>query len=223
MDRAKALDRIRKCMALSKSPNEHEAAAALRQAQALMRKFQVEADEVDLVEYVSDFVDHDDYKWGKKKPMTINCVAEVVCMAFGTSATWESSPTGMHRVRYFGKKANVMLSTHSHSVVYRAVNAAWREYLDRRPELTGWRGARASFVKGWCIAVAVKVANLSPDKEEEERIERAKEKHYGYEIKEAEQGTKKSYDSLVVDGHEAGKDFSINKPINADNRRLEKL
>lgn len=37
-DKGKILDKIRKCMALSASSNEHEAAAALRQARALMEK-----------------------------------------------------------------------------------------------------------------------------------------------------------------------------------------
>ena len=32
------IDKVKKCIALSKSDNPHEAAAALRQAQALMRK-----------------------------------------------------------------------------------------------------------------------------------------------------------------------------------------
>lgn len=36
MDKSKALDKIKKCLALSKSSNPHEAAAALRQAQKLM-------------------------------------------------------------------------------------------------------------------------------------------------------------------------------------------
>lgn len=223
MDRAKALDRIRKCMALSKSPNEHEAAAALRQAQALMAKFNVEADEVDLVEYVSDFVDVKDYAWGKKKPAIVQYVAEVMMHAFGVQAAWEMSPDVKHRVRYFGKKANVMLATHSHEVVYRAVNAAWKKHLDARPELTGWRGARASFVRGWCIAVGVKVAAMNPDKEEEERIRRAKDKHYGRELDEGKVGTKGEFNAIAAEGHDAGQDFSINKPIHADNRRLEKL
>lgn len=37
-----ALSRIKKCLALSASANEHEAAAAMRQAAALMRKFNLE-------------------------------------------------------------------------------------------------------------------------------------------------------------------------------------
>ena len=38
MDREDALKKIKKCLALGRSANEHEAAAALRQAQALMRE-----------------------------------------------------------------------------------------------------------------------------------------------------------------------------------------
>lgn len=47
-DRDAILDKIRKCMALSKSANEHEAAAALRQAQKLMEIHQLTAADVAL-------------------------------------------------------------------------------------------------------------------------------------------------------------------------------
>ena len=223
MDRAKALERIRKCMALSKSPNEHEAAAALRQAQKLMQMHGVTPDEVDLVEYVSDFVDHDDYEFGNRKPMLIACVCDIMCKAFSVSYTWEASPTLKHRVRYFGKAPNVLLATHSHTVVYRAVNAAWRRHLKERPELTGIRNARASYVLGWCQSVLSKVENLSPDAKEEEMIQKTKMRHYGKELKESKIGSKTIYNSLAQAGHEDGKDFSINRPIDTDRRRLEKL
>ncbi|MFC0020178.1 DUF2786 domain-containing protein [Neisseria gonorrhoeae] len=41
MDKEKVLDKIKKCLALGRSANEHEAAQALRQAQALMEKYKV--------------------------------------------------------------------------------------------------------------------------------------------------------------------------------------
>lgn len=46
MNRDQALAKIRKCLALSESANPHEAAAALRQAQALMREHRVDDDEL---------------------------------------------------------------------------------------------------------------------------------------------------------------------------------
>ena len=50
MDKQTAIEKIRKCLALAKSANEHEAAAALRQAQALMRKYGVEDGDILMAE-----------------------------------------------------------------------------------------------------------------------------------------------------------------------------
>ncbi|WP_343734673.1 DUF2786 domain-containing protein [Acidovorax sp.] len=48
MNRDDALKKIKKCLALSRSANEHEAAAALRQAQALMREHGLREKDVSL-------------------------------------------------------------------------------------------------------------------------------------------------------------------------------
>jgi hypothetical protein len=42
IDRERALNRIKKCLALGQSANEHEAEAALRQAQVLMQRYQID-------------------------------------------------------------------------------------------------------------------------------------------------------------------------------------
>ena len=48
MDKERILEKIKKCLALSKSANEHEAAQALKQAQALMREYGITDIEVEL-------------------------------------------------------------------------------------------------------------------------------------------------------------------------------
>ncbi len=50
MNRDQALSKIKKCLALAKSSNPHEAAAALRQAQKLMAEHRVTEGDVDLAE-----------------------------------------------------------------------------------------------------------------------------------------------------------------------------
>jgi hypothetical protein len=50
MDRDQALAKIKKCLALGRSANEHEAATAMRQAQKLMEQFDVDATDVELSE-----------------------------------------------------------------------------------------------------------------------------------------------------------------------------
>ena len=70
MDKEKALDKIKKCLALSKSANEHEAAQALRQAQALMEKYEVNAVDIALSRVSEQKADRKmafklaDWQWG---------------------------------------------------------------------------------------------------------------------------------------------------------------
>ena len=42
ISRDSAIEKVRACLALSKSSNEHEAAQALKQAHALIRKYKLE-------------------------------------------------------------------------------------------------------------------------------------------------------------------------------------
>ena len=50
MDKNKALEKIKKCLALSRSANENEAAQALKHAQALMAQYGLNQADVDLSE-----------------------------------------------------------------------------------------------------------------------------------------------------------------------------
>ena len=52
------IDKVKKCIALSKSDNPHEAAAALRQAQALMRKHGIDEAGIAAAEIGATDVEH---------------------------------------------------------------------------------------------------------------------------------------------------------------------
>ena len=53
MNKKEIIEKIKKCLALSKSANQHEAATALRQAQALMEKYNIDADDAELLGIVN--------------------------------------------------------------------------------------------------------------------------------------------------------------------------
>lgn len=78
MDRTTALSKIRKLLNLSASPNEHEAAAALRQARALMSQFDISQDELELADITvqqmacKNAVKYDPMEWN-----LLSLVAEV--------------------------------------------------------------------------------------------------------------------------------------------------
>lgn len=243
--RSKALDKIRKCLALSKSPNEHEAAAALRQAQALMKKFGLEEDDVAQVEYASCLVIARDYEFGKKKPLMLSAVVGVIMSALGVKAVWEWHASQrreprtdyerlnpallrgrpVHAIRYFGPRSRVFLAEHAHAVVYRAVGKAWSEFKEQIPG-TPPKGARASFYAGWCSQVLEKVQALAITEEESDRIQKAKVKEYGAkgaDLRLADLGTKTLDDSMATAGAIAGSDFDMHRPLAEDRLRLEKL
>ena len=50
MKNEKVLEKIKKCLRLAKSSNPHEAAAAMRQAQKLMEKYNLTERDVDLTD-----------------------------------------------------------------------------------------------------------------------------------------------------------------------------
>ena len=49
MNKKTVIEQIKKCLALSKSANQHEAAAALRQAMAFMQKYKIDANDPELL------------------------------------------------------------------------------------------------------------------------------------------------------------------------------
>jgi hypothetical protein len=235
-DRDRMIERVRKCLALSKSPNEHEAAAALRQAQKLMAAYNITESDVGLAEYIDAHVDHQEYEHGGKKPIVIEAVISIVNRAFGVTAVWEAGfdqsvmdnkPWRLkywHRVRYFGRKSNVMLAVHSHQVVYRALLSSWRRHCKDHPWAKSVRHGRASFAYGWCSAVQSKLEDLRPVGDEADKIKAKKAQRYGTsELAKSELGTKNVDRNLAMDGHTKGQEFNINRPVGTERNRLEKL
>lgn len=228
IDRDKVLDKIRKCLALGKSPNEHEAAAALRQAQKMMAAHNLTEEDVGLVEFAYETI-VTDYEYGKKKPLVVVAVIDVVRHALGVEPVMggqrvrDGGPM-IHTVRYFGPRARVALATHAHQVIYRACDRAWKAYLDQNPAIRGVTGARASFYHGWCSSVVSKVQALALSKEEIEMIAKKMAQAYGTDkFARAALGTKTVYGSLAQEGAAAAKDFDLHRPVGAERNRLEQL
>lgn len=87
MDRAKAIARIKKCLAMASSNSEHEAAVAMRQAKALMDQFRlteedIEAAGIEEVELRAKSAAHPG-QWQTK-------LAHVVAKAFGVRWLWRN-------------------------------------------------------------------------------------------------------------------------------------
>lgn len=235
-DKGKVLDKIRKCLALGKSANEHEAAAALRQAQKMMQAHGLTDDDVGLVEYLSAQVITDyefprgrfeikDGKPNMRRPMprTVGSVVSLIMHAMGVSACMERQAKGgsyFIAIRYFGTRSRVLTAVHAHEVVYRACGRAWRHHLGQFPGLRGQPGARAGFYYGWCSVVARSVQALVTSGEDQEKTRRKIASHYREAPPTGDVNTRKIYGSTLEAGVEAGADFQIRRPIDEDKRRI---
>ena len=166
MDRSKAIDKIRKCLALSRSANEHEAGAALRQAQALMREHGI--DEGDL--QLADVAEH-----GAVSPCMASNVWEVrlgqmVADAFGciTFSAIHYVLAGYskrkRRERMFvGVGGAAEVATYAYEVLARQCAAARLRHIAQQKRCKPiTKTARGDlFAQGWVVGASQLVERLA--------------------------------------------------------------
>lgn len=168
MDRATALDKIRKCLALSKSAEPHEAGAALRQAQKLMAQFGIDGEDLELAQ-----LRHHAHKapagalsaWQAQ-------LAHLVGEAFGCGHIWargqkllpDLSVRRTREIIFFGPDAAAELACYTWDVLLRQCTRARAAHIKAQPAackpatLTG-RGDL--FAVGWVHGVRQVVQRMS--------------------------------------------------------------
>lgn len=168
MDRATALRKIQKCLALSKSSEPHEAARAMQQAQALMLQFEVEHPELQAIGVQS--------QWQKsramRKPPTYEVVlARVVAEAFGCDMIfdyqWHNSKlAGGYSFVGMGSKAEV--AGYSFAVLARQLTAARTLYASTALKRYSKNKVAAAdeFCFGWVLGVKHSVLPNPPGDDE---------------------------------------------------------
>lgn len=172
----RALDKIKKCLELSKSSNENEAAIALRQMQRLMLKHKISQSDVML----SDIGESEAFAFSSKKmPSYINILLDMILNQFECDAIMSTDKkyTNSGGVKYdtnivfIGQKANAEIAAYSFSVLQRQLISVRKEFIKLTREKTGKKLSRYKmsqkanwFCAGWVIAVTNKVQRIKPDK-----------------------------------------------------------
>lgn len=129
MDKNKAIEKIKKCLALGKSANEHEAAQALKQAQALMREYGISDADVAL----SDIKKHAcTAKTANQIPGWQAWLANTVKAAFGAEWYLGGDWNNAHIV-FYGAGNKAELAAYAYSVLLRQLESARRDYIATRP------------------------------------------------------------------------------------------
>ena len=216
----KIIDRIKKCLALSKSSNEHEAAAALRQARALMERHNI--DDADVLAHEAG---EDHAKSGAKvNPVTWESfLASRIADAFGCQVIFAISYFEPGRWKFIGCDAAPEIAVYAFHVLHRQCKRARAEHL--KTALKRCKRAvkvrRADlFCQGWIRAVADKIAALAGNEQQTRAIEAYIAKNYpaltGLESRNRNDGRNlrdHELDDLAA-GHSCGRNAELNRGVN---------
>ena len=152
MDKSRIIEKIKKCLALSRSANEHEAAAALRQAQKLMAQYRIDMSDVDM----SDIAEMEIGASVKKTPPTWeNNLMCKIAEALGCKLLFRSFSRGKANWVFIGGETEVEIAKYAAQVMMRQCRAARKTYIETSLCRCGAsrKTARADmFCLGWVIS-----------------------------------------------------------------------
>ena len=205
--RARKIEKIRKCLRLSASSNPNEAAAALRQAQAMMRELGIEDPaslEIGSAQVIT--------KEGFKGCVYLYQLVSMLMALLGVDAII-SPGNGISRrranVQYIGPESRVQIAVYIHKVLDRAVNKAWKSL---RGDMKQRQGARQTFRLSFLAVVGDKLEKFRMTDDEKRGIELyVAAKYPALKYYEAKNNLRN--DEAGVMGVVAGREFDINIPM----------
>lgn len=166
MDKEKVLDKIKKCLALGESANEHEAAQAIRQAQILMKKYGISEIDIELSAVTEKGV-----ACASSLPTWHQVLIAQCAKAFGVEC-YQQTQWGLAEARFFGIGIKPELAAYAYEVLLRQLKKERREYIKtelKAVRLPRNKTARADqFCTGWVYAIVKKVEEFAAEPAEKE-------------------------------------------------------
>lgn len=209
--------KIAKCLALTASDNQSEAEAAKRQADALMKKYNLSSSHVAASNVSEESVDTGS---GFKIPPYIGVLSVIIAEAFSCGTICELGFIDNTQVKFFGVGIKPNLAAYTFDVLRRQVlrdrakfNAGQNSRLKRTTKI------RRSdlFCQAWVNAISRQVNEFAGNETEKQAISAYKEQKYGGRLREDPRpgaSAKHGNDWLSsAAGHLAAKDVSLHTPV----------
>ncbi|WP_066546730.1 DUF7168 domain-containing protein [Sphingomonas sp. CCH15-F11] len=156
------IERIRKCLALAHSSNEHEAAAALAKAQALMREHGIDRADVAFDEATASG------NRCQRPPAWEGNLLWAVTRAIPCKAFLDGK-----QYRFVGRSPSAELAAYAFTVLHRQLKRARSTYIEAklRRVRPGRKTARADiFCEGWVQTVTRKIEAMAPPADRDEAL-----------------------------------------------------
>ncbi|WP_300113338.1 DUF2786 domain-containing protein [Sphingobium sp.] len=213
------LSKIKKCLALAKSSNEHEAAAALAKARELMEEHGVSMADIAMSEIGEASAKG---SANQRPPLWETALCLTVRHALGCKVVISAQ-----RLRiYIGGGAAPAIASYAFTVLFRQLKAARKEYIRKhlRRCRPGRQRQRADiFCEAWALSVYTKVKALMPAAIIPEAANRYIEKRFGNLAPIDSRTASLKGGRLDMDywrGHDAGRAVDLAHGVGAGAERL---
>jgi len=219
----KIIDKIKKCLALAKSSNAHEAAIALRQAQSLMKKHNISGLDIDAAQAneknANASVKARPSNWESFLANTTAKAFGCHCLFTTTAWRWEDQPA---QWKFIGTSLAPGLSSYAFDVLLRQLKRDRSHYIKtalKRCKRANKTARADEYCTSWVHAVHKTIENFAPSKAQESAITAYMQKHYPSvsELEPRNRKTKGNSGSSFKDslaGHKDGANAELNHGVN---------
>ena len=214
MDKKKIIDKIHKCLRLSESGNPNEAALALRQAQALMRKFDIREEDVLTAQVNEVSASSDGYY---NPPYWSVALSELVAQAFDCRAFISRREEQRPYFRFIGVDYSASVAAYTFAVLFRQLRRARRAYINELGIEDKSESLRRGnvFAQAWLFRIAQTVAEFVSNPASQMAIDAYVKEHYGEtEDFERDFTDPQSADyEVIVSGMHAARTVTLFRPV----------
>lgn len=221
-NRKALLAKIRKCLALGKSSNEAEAAAALAKARALMDAYGLTAEDVELSEIGEEIAKGNR---SRRPPQWENILCLTVRRALGVEVVL-GDPGERH---YFGRGAAPQIAAYAFAVLFRQLKAARAEYVRtrlKRCTVARKRQRADVFCQAWASVVYTQIKRLMPERTTDEAVGKFIARRFGNLITVEARNASTKGGRLSQDywaGHDQGRKVELHNAVGAGAGKMELL
>lgn len=215
--------RISKCLALAKSDNPGEAAAAKRQAHALMKKYCVTPEDIAAAQVCEKL----SKSGGKHRaPVYIAWLAVAISKAFACEIILSSGRGWVEsQVRFIGTGVKVELASYTFDVLLRQLKKDRKAYLSTLKRYKKSNKVRMAniFCEEWVASIKQQVMDFAGTEQEKNAIEAYKRQKYPdltLDNREETQIKNNNDWQAVAKGQKAAKDVSLNRPVQTGRNTL---
>lgn len=221
MKREAALRKILACLRLARSSNPNEAAAALRQALALMEKYGLTEDDA-LASEIRNCGAPTGFRGGLV-PQSLVALAVIVADCYRCKPVISTDRlAGKTTVLFYGGGADAEIAAYAYTVLQRQLRSAKAKHTARIRKRANKERRGEEFAAGWIHAVRKLLPDARPAGELELTIDRAIAASGGDLTKTTGRAISKAGRASADDfhhGHAAGKNAQLHSGVAGDGQR----